>query len=156
MKLVRLAAVFIALALAAGDTAFSAEVRGPEIFTYPAEFEPQSAVWLGAVLRQNGQDDLPVLVEMVRTLAPHVALYLVSPDVAQQQKLKVALNKAGIDRRGIRYEIVSSSPTRWYRDIGPIFLKGNRGHLKVVDFDFNCYGDCETGSAEAKKKEGYF
>jgi len=154
MKLVRLAAVFIALALAAGDTAFSAEVRGPEIFTYPAEFEPQSAVWLGAVLRQNGQDDLPVLVEMVRTLAPHVALYLVSPDVAQQQKLKVALNKAGIDRRGIRYEIVSSSPTRWYRDIGPIFLKGNRGHLKVVDFDFNCYGDCETGSAEAKKKEG--
>jgi len=154
MKLTQVASALILLTFLGGAAAPSGAASQPEIFTYPAEFEPQSAVWLGAALRQNGQNDLPVLMAMVRALAPNVALYLVSPDFAQQQQLKSALRKAGLDERRIRYVIVRSSPTRWYRDIGPVFLKGNRGHLKVVDFSFNCYGDCANGSAEAMKKEG--
>jgi agmatine deiminase len=34
------------------------------------------------------------------------------------------------------------------------FLKSNKGNLRVVDFNFNCYGDCEPSAERAKKKEG--
>lgn len=154
MKLPRLVGLMAAIVLAGTEAAVPRGAPPPEVFTYPAEFEPQAAVWLGALLEQNGQDDLPVLVQMVQALAPHVDLYLVSKNVAERQRLQDALRKSGVDARRIHWQIVTSSPTRWYRDIGPIFLKGNRGHLEVADFDFNCYGDCEAGSAEARAKEG--
>ncbi len=125
-----------------------------EVFSFPAEFEPQSAVWIGARPKENGQPALGIVAQMVAALAPSVDVYLMTPTAAEKVQVEAAIRKTGLDTRRIHYVAITSSPTRWYRDIGPIFLTGDRGHLKVVDFDFNCYGDCQSGSAEAKAKEG--
>jgi len=125
-----------------------------ELFTEPAEFEPQSAVWIGARPMENGHPALPVVVQMVQALAPHVEVYLMAPDATTKMEVQRRLHNAGVDPRRVHYWTSASSPTRWYRDVGALFLKSNLGHVKAVDFDFNCYGDCVAGSAEAKKKEG--
>jgi len=64
------------------------------------------------------------------------------------------LRQQKIDERQVSYWTTASSPTRWYRDVGAIFLTNPAGALKAVDFKFNCYGECPTGSAAAQKKEG--
>lgn len=118
MKILHFVGAVPAIVLGGNGAAFPRVARPPEVFTYPAEFEPQSAVWLGALLEQNGQDDLPVLVQMVQALAPHVDLYLVAKDAHERQRLQDAVRNAGVDARRLHWQIVTSSPTRWYRDVG--------------------------------------
>lgn len=110
MKLIRFVATLAVLTFLGVTMATPRVASAPEVFTYPAEFEPQSALWLGAVLKQNGQDDLPVLVQMVKALAPHVKLYLVSPDVAQQERLKTAFRKTGMSERRIEMRSSVQAP----------------------------------------------
>lgn len=154
MKFVRLVLIVAAIAVRGGDALSASASAASEVFTFPAEFEPQSAMWIGARPKENGHPTLGVVVQMAQALAPHVDVYLVVPGEAVQAQLKKLLRARHVDPRRIRYQTITSNPTQWYRDIGPIFLKGNRGHLKVVDFNFNCYGDCKIGSPEAKAKEG--
>jgi agmatine deiminase len=125
-----------------------------ETFTVPAEFERQSAVWIGARADENGHPALPTIAKMVKALTPGVDVYPMVPNAAVQAQLDLLLRKSAVDMRRVHYWMSKSSPTRWLRDVGAIFLKSNRGRLKVIDFDFNCYGDCEVGSPRAKEKEG--
>jgi agmatine deiminase len=154
MKILQLVSALAAFVAGAGVVSSMSASPAPEVFTFPAEFEPQSAVWIGARPEENGRPTLGVIVQMVQALAPHVDIYLMVSSLAAQAKLQNLLGKARVDLRRVHFQTITSSPTQWYRDIGPIFLKGSHGHLKVVDFDFNCYGDCRTGSAEARQKEG--
>lgn len=152
MKFPCSAALIAFMAAAMGVT--GAAAQRPEVFTYPAEFEPQAAVWIGARPEENGRPTLPAVVQMAQALAPHVAINFVVPGASVEGRLRGLLRKASVNLDRVRFVTITSSPTQWYRDIGPIFLKGSRGHLKIVDFDFNCYGDCEVGSPEAEAKEG--
>lgn len=126
----------------------------PETFTAPAEFEPQSAVWIGARPDENGHPALPTVAKMVQALTPHVDVYLMVPNAGVEEQLNLLLRNSAVNLRRVHYWTSRSSPTRWLRDVGAIFVKSNRGRLKVIDFDFNCYGDCPAGSPRAKEKEG--
>ena len=125
-----------------------------EFFTHPAEFEPREAVWMAARPFESGHPTLDIVIEMVKALSPHVKIELMVADDAAQANVQKLLKENSVDEKQISYWTTTASPTRWYRDVGAIFLKSNKGNLKVVDFDFNCYGDCAPSSAEAKKKEG--
>ncbi|HEY2800871.1 MAG TPA: agmatine deiminase family protein [Chthoniobacterales bacterium] len=59
-----------------------------------------------------------------------------------------------IDEKQVPYWTTHASATRWYRDVGPTFARNGKGQLKAIDFNFNCYGHCQPGSAEAQQKEG--
>jgi len=123
-------------------------------FVLPAEFDPQQAVWMSARPTENGRPVLDIVIQMLRVLTPHVRIRLMVPKEQIKPEVQARLRQANIDEKQITYWTTAATPTRWYRDVGAIFLKNNRGELKAVDFNFNCYGECGTGSEEAKKKEG--
>ena len=123
-------------------------------YVLPAEFDPQQAVWMGARPTESGQPVLDVVVQMVAALSPRVRIELMVPSDEVKADVARRLREQKVDERRVRYWTTHSSPTRWYRDVGAIFLRNGRGDLKAVDFDFNCYGECRTGSPEARKKEG--
>ena len=135
-------------------TALSSTRDQPNPFTLPAEFEPQEAVWMSARPTESGKPVLDIVIEMVRALSPHVRIQLMVPSEAVKTEVHKRLRQQKIDERQITYWTTHASPTRWYRDVGAIFLVNGIGDLKAVDFNFNCYGECSTGSAEAQKKEG--
>src|SRR5690348_3547265 len=84
-----------------------------ETFTFPAEFEPQTAMWIGARPSENGHPTLGVVVQMARALAPHVDVYLVVTDKLARARLQGQLRNAGVDLRRVHFETVTSSPTQW-------------------------------------------
>jgi len=126
----------------------------PDHFTLPAEFEPQQAVWMSARPEESGKPVLDVVIEMARALSPHVRIQLMVPNETVKAEVQDRIRKENIDERQISYWTTHASPTRWYRDVGAIFLKNADGDLKAVDFNFNCYGECLPASPEAQKKEG--
>ena len=133
----------------------SAGTRGwSDGFTMPAEFEPQEAVWISARPKESGKPVLDVVMEMVRALAPHVRIQLMVPNEETKAQVQERLRELGVDARRVNYWTTKASPTRWYRDVGAIFLRNGEGDLKAADFNFNCYGECKTGSEEAQRKEG--
>ena len=125
-----------------------------EVFMHPAEFDRQEAVWIGARPSENGHPTLDVVIQMIKALAPHVRIKLMVADDEAKTNVQRLLRENGIDQSQVDFWTTASSPTRWYRDVGAIFLRGSQGHLKAVDFNFNCYGNCLPGSDEARKKEG--
>ena len=153
--LVRYASYLIIIFLVVNHLQGQTVVRnGNEFFTHPAEFEKQEAVWMGARPFESGHPTLDIVIEMVKALAPHVKIKLMVADDAAKANVQRLLKENNVDENQIFYWTTTASPTRWYRDVGAIFLKSNKGNLKVVDFDFNCYGDCDSSSEQAKKKEG--
>jgi agmatine deiminase len=103
---------------------------------------------------ESGKPVLDILIEMVRALSPHVRIQLMVPSEVVKAEVHNRLRQQKIDERQISYWTTSASPTRWYRDVGAIFLRNGNGDLKAVDFNFNCYGECPAGSAQAQQKEG--
>src|SRR5436305_486286 len=145
---------FVPLLVCALSAGFFASGNQPDDFSLPAEFEQQEAVWINARPTENGKPVLDIVIEMVRALSPSVRIQLMVPSDEVKREVQNRLREQKIDERQISYWTTHASPTRWYRDIGAIFLRNRQGDVKVVDFNFNCYGECPTGSAEAQKKEG--
>jgi agmatine deiminase len=125
-----------------------------EVFTFPAEFDKQEAVWMVARPFDSEHPTIGVAIQMIKALTPGVKVRLMVADEKAKGAVQNLLKANGVDERQVSYWTTASSPTRWYRDVGAIFLRGNKGNLKVVDFDFNCYGECEPSSERAKQREG--
>jgi agmatine deiminase len=132
----------------------SSVTQNEEFFTFPAEFDKQEAVWMVARPFDSERPTIGVAVQMIKALAPTVKIRLMVADEKAKEAVAKLLKANGVDERQVSYWTTTSSPTRWYRDVGAIFLKSNKGNLKVVDFSFNCYGECEPSSPSATKREG--
>jgi agmatine deiminase len=128
--------------------------QSEEFFTFPAEFDKQEAVWMVARPFDSERPTIGVVIQMIKALTPAVKVRLMVADEKAKEEVHNLLKANGVDERQVSYWTTASSPTRWYRDIGAIFLRSNKGNLKVVDFDFNCYGECESSSEKAKQREG--
>jgi agmatine deiminase len=104
-------------------------------YTFPPDWAPHSAVWLG------WSDDLthhPVQVEMVRALTPTVPVRLLVTSDRERVEAKAAFQAAGVPEDRVEFFVhpVSNS---WIRDAGPRFLTDGR-NLAVADFAWNWYG----------------
>ncbi len=128
--------------------------QSDEVFTVPAEFEKQEAVWMVARPFEREHPTIGVAIQMIKALTPGVKVRLMVADEKAKAAVQNLLKENGVDEGQVSYWTTASSPTRWYRDVGAIFLRSNKGNLRVVDFDFNCYGECERSSAKAKQREG--
>jgi agmatine deiminase len=133
---------------------FALAADAPDDFTLPAEFEPQQAVWMSARPVESGKPVLDTVIAMVRALTPHVRVQLMVPNDEVKGEVEARLREQHVDERQITYWTTRASNSRWYRDFGAIFVRNTRGDLKAIDFDFDCYGECRTGSEEAQKREG--
>jgi agmatine deiminase len=123
-----------------------------EQFSFPAEFEKVNAIWMGwgittytDTATNNNVEN--IRLQMLQALTPYVQVHLIVNDTLQRNSLIKRFLTLRIDTSKISY-FFSPNWHFWLRDYGPIFLRSDKGHLKGVDFGFNCYGDCRTGFAK--------
>ena len=122
----------------------------PETYTYPAEWEPQEAIWL--VWRGTEPMD-SLTVTMIRALAPHVAVQVI---VARENLVETArsrLRSEGVGLAALDFLVLESSDF-YIRDFGPLFLRGSRGGMKVADFGWNAYGEDPDGLTPRNRAHG--
>lgn len=117
----------------------------PEQFTFPAEFEKQDAVWMTwlDVPAFSGKPIGNTSFEIIKNLVPYVRVNLLVNDDSTRMLLRKRFLSNYIDTSKIQM-IVYKNPWFNLRDPGPVFLKGNQGHLKIADIKFNVFGLLET------------
>ena len=108
---------------------------------WPAEWEPQEAVWISWPHREDlWQGGLAELLERYADLAAAI-----SPHAQVRINAAAGLH-AGIrtllEKRGVQNFRLYNHPTNdvWCRDHGPIFTRRQDGTLQVADWQFNAWG----------------
>lgn len=110
---------------------------------FPAEFEPQRAVWL---TWPGNPDTWPdCRREAERAYAGFAAAVSRFQPVEMicgepwQKSAKKALEDAGADLKNITFHDWPVNDA-WCRDHGPLFVKNEEGNKEVVDFIYNAWG----------------
>ncbi len=116
-----------------------------EQFTFPAEFEKQDAVWMTwlDVPAFAGKPIGNTSFEIIKQLVPYVRVNLLVTDDSTRRVLQKRFLSNQIDTSKV-HMIVYKNPWFNLRDSGPVFLKGDEGHLKIADMKFNVFGLLET------------
>ncbi|MCU0389058.1 MAG: agmatine deiminase family protein [Chitinophagaceae bacterium] len=109
-----------------------------DTFYMPAEWEPHEAVWLGWE-EDSTFGFYPAVVEMVKTLTPHVTVKVACDSDSVLQAAKSYLTRQQVDTSNIRFYVMPGD-RYWIRDHGAAFLVNKKGELGVADFGWNLYG----------------
>ncbi|MDX2284931.1 MAG: agmatine deiminase family protein [Bacteroidia bacterium] len=107
-------------------------------FYMPAEWEPHDAVWLGWE-PDSTLEVHPVVVELVKTLTPHVPVKFACDSDSLLQTAKSYLLRHQVDTSNIRFYVMPGD-RYWIRDHGAAFLVSKTGALGVADFGWDLYG----------------
>ena len=103
----------------------------------PAEWEPHDAVWLG--WEDEFVEYYPVVVEIIKTLLPHVQVKVAVDNDSLMREAKKYLSLNGIDSNSLKFYLMPGD-RYWIRDHGAAFLVNEKGDLGVADFGWNLYG----------------
>lgn len=106
-------------------------------FYMPAEWEPHEAVWIGWETLFTSM--LPVSVEMIKALQPHVKIKLSTSSDSLVSVAKGYLSINGIDTNSIQFYTHLYNGNYFVRDHGATFLVSKTGKLGVADFLWNGY-----------------
>jgi agmatine deiminase len=117
-------------------------------WSMPDESEPHECTWMafGASLNIWGRTLLPAVQANLVTIANAIATY---------EPVYMLVREADYD---LAAQKLSSSVTLipcplddlWMRDTGPVFVKGDRGQLGGIDFNFNGWGDKQDHRNDAE------
>lgn len=121
---------------------------------FPGEFEKQQAVWLmwpSAVYNLNNHPVNPVMSNLVKALAPHIRVNIMSVSNDEIASIRKTLSTGGFSGTNVHFYIINHQSI-WARDVGPIFVLDRNNKLNVVDFGFNNYS--RDGDPEYVKTEG--
>lgn len=126
----------------------------PSVFTLPAEFEAQEAVWLlwPQLEHKRGYSNEAVIVDIIRSISPYVPVKLVVPnDSALQVAKKMIPDELETPER---LNILQFPYQEfWARDMGPVFLRNGKGELAMADFSFTDWGYGDSTMADVKMDE---
>ncbi len=103
---------------------------------FPAEWEPQAAIWLGWHSRPARDS---VLARMVVALQPHVPVKILFKTDSMRRAGNLLLAAMGADTSRVMW-IQNSHYSFWMRDPGPLFLENPTGTLSMADFRYTSYG----------------
>lgn len=125
-----------------------------ERFTFPAEFEPHRALWMAWPTYENkrGLPTEPLLVEIIRATEGRVAVELLAQDEAEAGRIRERLRREGAPDGHVTIHPVPHGDI-WMRDMGPIFLRGDRGGMRVADFGFDMWGYESPDSPNSRLEE---
>jgi agmatine deiminase len=124
--------------------AVSTQEASLQDFSYPAEWEPHDAIWLGFRTIDEGIVHEPLLQQIITSLAPHVRVKVLVEDISLLPEGPTYFSRIGVDP--MRIDIVVQDPVDfWIRDPGPLFLVNPAGKLAVADFLFSNYADVGPG-----------
>lgn len=110
-------------------------------YVFPGEFEKQQAIWLqwpSDVYNSGSRPVNPVMVSIVKALAPYITVNLMVQGADEIGQVKNLLNTSGYTGDNVKYYIINHMSV-WARDVGPIFVRDSQNRLSVVDFGFNNY-----------------
>ena len=114
-------------------------------FRMPAEWEPHEATW---ITWPHKQSDWPgkfapipwACAEIVRRLAPGEIVRILVAGKKQEDEAKKILLRVGVDMKRVEF-FRQPTDRGWNRDMGPIFVKQDRGRgeVQVARFRFNAW-----------------
>jgi len=118
-----------------------------ESLRFPAEFEPQRAVWLGWPTHdaKRGLSAIRTHLNLVRVLADHVAVRLATQDATETGAVEYLLKAHGVPTEAVELYPIRHDDV-WFRDMGPIFLTDGAGRVVVQKFRFNGWGYDRVGA----------
>jgi agmatine deiminase len=122
----------------------------PEEFTYPAEFEKIDAIWMNWNVSAFHTDGRPerIILEMTKEITPNAKMNMIVINDSVKTAAVQSMLNYGIDTSKVKFYFYPRH-NRFVRDYGPVFLRGNKGTLKGIDFNYNCFGECEPNSTNA-------
>ena len=125
-----------------------------ESFVFPAEFEPHRALWMAWPTYENkrGLPTEPLLIEIIRATVGRVSIELLAQDDAEADRIRTRFRQEGVPDGHVAIHAVPHGDI-WMRDMGPIFVRGDRGGLRVVDFGFNMWGYESPDSPNSRLEE---
>ncbi len=112
-----------------------------ESFAFPGEFEPQRALWMAwpTGVHCRGFPIEPLLLDIVRAAAGRVVCELLVQDEDEAAEVRDRLRREGVPPGSVSLRAIPHGDV-WMRDMGPIFLRGDRGGLRVAHFGFSMWG----------------
>ncbi|MDF3131272.1 agmatine deiminase family protein [Kiritimatiellaeota bacterium B1221] len=109
----------------------------------PAEFEPQSSVWLTWLGNPNTWPDCREAAEKAYAVFASTVSHFQSVEMicaaAWQEVARFRLKDAGADFKEIIFHDWPVNDA-WCRDHGPLFVKNESGKNEIVDFVYNAWG----------------
>ena len=125
-----------------------------ENFVFPAEFEPQRALWMAWPTYENkrGLPTEPLLIEIIRAAENRVEIELLAQDADEAGAIRARLREEDVPDGHVTIRSVPHGDV-WVRDMGPIFLRGDRGGLRIADFGFNMWGYESPDSPNSRLEE---
>ena len=111
------------------------DTSAPARLTFPPEWAPHDAVWLGW---SHDSAHHGLQVEIARALAPTVPVRILVTSDGAREEARAALAAAGVPSNRVDFFTHPISNT-WIRDAGPRFLSDGR-NLAVADFAWNWWG----------------
>lgn len=111
------------------------------INSFPAEFDKQQAMWLQwpTEIYNTSRPVYPVTIDIIKSFAPYIRVNLIVRSQDEINEVEGLLASEGYSGTNINYYPIDHFSI-WARDVGPLFVKGPKGELKVADFGFNNYG----------------
>lgn len=124
---------------------------------WPAEWEPQEAVWLAwpaSSLDWPGrlQGVRFAFADMVRRLAPGQEVRILAHSTAIEQDARKRIADVGGDLSRVRF-FPCPIDRSWVRDSAPLFLRGPKGETEAVRFSFNAWAKYSTHTRDARIPE---
>ncbi len=118
-------------------------------FTQPAEFEPQSAVWMGWPTEQwytdqNLDSRIPLGHVIGALQSNEIPVQIMCTDEVGEIRAKAWLTEHGIPISPYLRFLHIDQVDIWQRDFGPIFLRNEEGTLGVCSFQQNQWGYSTT------------
>ena len=125
-----------------------------ESFVFPAEFEPHRALWMAWPTYENkrGLPTEPLLIEIIRAAEGRVAIDLLAQDDGEAAAIRERFRREEVPDGHVTIHRVPHGDV-WMRDMGPIFLRGDRGGLRIADFGFNMWGYESPESPNSRLEE---
>lgn len=111
--------------------------KNPE-YTFPPEWAPHQAVWVGWSDNQRHTDANELLLEVVDILSNHVKVKMVVLNDSIENLLSFRLDTMGVALDSIEF-IRHFDTFLWMRDPGPFFVKSQDGAVAIADFKWNAY-----------------
>ena len=127
----------------------------PGFFAARSDLAPARAVWIhwSDEAYLAGPPTLPVVVDAIAALAPHVGVRIVVDHARQIREAERVLERREVPRDRYRFAVVPGAD-RWLRDVGPQFLVGADGRRRIADFRYTMYGQIDPANPWAVRVEG--
>jgi len=89
------------------------------------------------------------ILRMTKEITPYAMMNMIVVNDSVKDAAIHSMLNFGIDTSRVHFYYFKMD-FRFIRDEGPIFLKGDQGHLMGIDFNYNCYGKCKPYSAKTE------